>query len=607
MFENHFFGSRDFLEQLRGNVLDWNESRLRRRAMYAKQAAPASSAATMQAVHAPRAAPAGHTPGPTDGLVLVCYRHEQGQFVPVYAHAADIQAAASPTSAPPAGDCARGPEAAPPAAAEPASPPPEAAPAKVTTAVPPPDFSAESVKASSPPQQLARQAPMIDLPPPERPPLMRASEEKAEEIERLLAAHRTAMEAAEARHTTAVQGILAGHRSDMEAAETRHKTAVQEILEALEARQSAAVKSALTEHMQSISELIASRLKPAVEPARPDADALAFAQLRALLTEQAGVMKDEHDKTTSALRDIGEVIANLGAIVSGVSVAVAEQRTPTFPPPRRTQAQGEGAQHTPMPKAASPVVTTPTPPPSERIPAHGTTSILAVAQPPRLQPAATPSVTAPTTGPATASAVPAQPAPVEASAPATPALAQPTPAVQPTPEIAVPAPPVTAVQPASTVMPTQSTPAPTAAPVTTTPTQPEAQPTPAPTAAPVTTAPPQPAATPQASSPATPSPPPQVATPTRPLTVVRESEPIRGAPPPVHRTTSARTSPSSVTASLEHIFATGPQVTASASPTPRQRREAEEARERDHIRDLVDDVPDDELADVQDEDEASHV
>jgi hypothetical protein len=55
------------------------------------------------------------------------------------------------------------------------------------------------------------------------------------------------------------------------------------------------------------------------------------------------------------------------------------------------------------------------------------------------------------------------------------------------------------------------------------------------------------------------------------------------------------------------IFASGPQVTASASPTPRQRREAEEARKRDSIHDLVDDTPDEELKDVQDEGEASHV
>jgi hypothetical protein len=92
------------------------------------------------------------------------------------------------------------------------------------------------------------------------------------------------MEAAEARHKTAVQEILAGHRSDMEAAE---------------ARQSAAVQSALAEHMRSISELIASRCEPATEQMRPDADdAQAFAQLRELLAEQARVMKDEHDRTT---------------------------------------------------------------------------------------------------------------------------------------------------------------------------------------------------------------------------------------------------------------------------------------------------------------------
>ena len=549
MFEHHIFGSQEFLTHLRGNLLGWQESRARRRAMYAQQAAPASSAATMQAVNTPRPAPTGHTPGPTDGLVLVCYRHEQGQFVPVYAYAADIPVVATPASAPPAGDVARGPESAPPAASEPASPPPAASPANpAATVVPPPNFSAESVEASAPPRPSARQAPMIDLPPPTRPPLMRASEEKTEAIEQLLAAHRADMEAAEARHTTAVQGILAGHRSDMEAAEARHKTAVQEILaghrsdmEAAEARQSAAVQSALAEHRQSISELIASRREPATEQMRPDADAQAFAQLRELLAEQAGVMKDEHDRTTSAIRDIAEMIANLGAIVSGVAVAVAEQKTPTFPPlPRRAQAQGEGAQC--PPKAAPAAVATPAPAPAVRS-----------------QPATTPSVTASNTGPATATVVPSQPAAAASRDPAQNAgiSPEPAPAVQhPAPATAVPA---------------------------------------------------QPAAAHQAPAPATPSPSPQGAAPARPLTVVRDSEPIRGAPPPTVHRTPARTGATSLTASLMHLFASGPQVTASASPTPRQRREEEEARERGHIYDLVDDVPDDELEDVQDEGEAPHV
>ena len=582
MFEHHIFGSQEFLTHLRGNLLGWQESRARRRAMYAQQAAPASSAATMQTVTTPRPAPAGHTPGPTDGLVLVCYRHEQGQFVPVYAHVADIPVVEPPASAPPAGDSARGPEAAPPAASEPASPPPAASPANpAATVVPPPNFSAESVEASAPHRPSARQAPMIDLPPPTRPPLMRASEEKAEAIEQLLAAHRADMQAAEARHTTAVQGILAGHRSDMEAAEARHKTAVQEILaghrsdmEAAEARQSAAVQSALEEHRQSISELIASRREPVAEQVRPDADALAFAQLRELLAEQADVMKDEHDRTTSAIRDIAEMIANLGAIVSGVAVAVAEQKTPTFPPlPRRAQAQGEGAQR--PPKAAPPAVATPAPALAarERIPAHCATPMSAVVQPARSQPATTLSVTAPNTGPATATVVPSQPAAAVSRDPTQ---------KEPAPAAAVPSQPEAAVQSSA-----QATPVP-------------AQPAPAVQhPAPATTVPSQPAAAPQAPAPATPSPPTQGAAPARPLTVVRNSEPI-------HRT-PARTGATSLTASLMHLFASGPQVTASASPTPRQRREEEEARERGHIHDLVDDVPDDELEDVQDEGEASHV
>lgn len=578
MFAHHIFGSRDFLERLRGNVVDWNESRHKRRAMYAQQAAPATSAATMQAVNAPRAAPAGHNPAPTDGLVLVCYRHEQGQFVPVYAHAADIAGAVTPASAPPAGDGARASEAAPPStASEPASPPPAASPANPAAAsVPPPNFSAESVEASAPPRQPARQAPMIDLPPPARPPFLRASEEKTEAIEQLLAAHRADMEAAETRHTTAVQGILAGHRSDMEAAETRHKTAVQELLaghrsdmQAAEARQSAAVQSALAEHRQSISELIASRREPAAEPVKPDADALAFAQLRALLAEQASVMKDEHDRTAGAIRGITEMIDNLGATVSSLLLAVVEQKTPTFPPPRRVQAQSEGDQRTPMPRVA-PAVTTPAPAPAPR------ERMSAVAPPARSQPATTPSVTAQNAG----------------------ASPEPAPAVlHPAPSPAVP------TQPAAAV--------PDSAPAAAVPTQPAAT---AQDSAPSPVVPTQPAAAPQAPAPATASLPSQGAAPARSLTVVRDPEPIRGTPPPtVHRTpaaalssTPARTGPTTLMASLMHLYASGPQVTASASPTPRQRREAEEARERDHIRDLVDDVPDDELADVQDEGEAPH-
>jgi hypothetical protein len=154
------------------------------------------------------------------------------------------------------------------------------------------------------------------------------------------------MEAAEARHATAVQGILAGHRSDMEAAEARHKAAVQEMLaghrsdmEAAEARQTAAVQSALAEHMRSISDQIASRREPVAEQARPDADAQAFAQLRELLTEQAGVMKDEHARTTGAIRDITEMIASLGETVNRFVVAVAEQKTLRDPATNERDAQ----------------------------------------------------------------------------------------------------------------------------------------------------------------------------------------------------------------------------------------------------------------------------
>lgn len=580
MFEHHVFGSQEFLTHLRGELRGWAESRARRHAMYAQQAAPTSSAATMQAIAAPRSAPPAT--GPTGGYVLVCYRHEQGQDVPVYAPAADIPVAAAPANTPPSGDGVSSPEAAPHVASGPASPRPEVSPPeKPTATTAPPTFSAQSVETSSPPRPSPKQAPMLDLSRPTPPPLIRTSEEKAETIERLLAQHRADMEAAEARHTTAVQGILA-------AAEARHKAGVQELLaghcsdmEAAEARQTAAVQSALAEHRQSISDLIAPCLAPAAEQARPDADAHAFAQLRELLAEQAGVMKDEHGRTTGAIRDITEMIASLGETVNTFVVAVAEQKAPMFSaPPRRTQTQGDGAaQNTPRvltpmfprsgqstPATAPAASRAPAPAAREHTPVHSQPAVA-------LRDPATNTAT-PETTPVIHEATLATARPSQAA----PASRDPAPNVGATASV------------------TSSTPAPAVQ-----------------EAAPATAEPSQPVAASHGPAPAAPSPPPPDVAPARPLTVVRDPEPIRGAPPPtVRRTTPAaamastptRAGVSSLTASLMHIFASGPSVTASASPTPRQRREEAEARERDHIHDLVDDTPDEELEDVKDESEA---
>jgi len=119
-------------------------------------------------------------------------------------------------------------------------------------------------------------------------------------------------------------------------------------------------------------------------------------------------------------------------------------------------------------------------------------------------------------------------------------------------------------------------------------------------------------AAPNAESPATspvPLPAAHDAAPPRSLTVVRDAEPTRRAPTPAVRHTApllsapARACATPVSASLMSLFATPSPATASALMTPRQRKAAEEARERHHIHDVVSDIADEDLEDTRIESE----
>ena len=518
MFNHAFLGSPDFLERLQGTLCGFQEIRARRLA--AQHAAYAAPVATMHAAPGPRSAPMQSPPG--GGRVLLCYQHVQGRLVPVYASPDDLPGAATHGSAPtpepgpprpePASHGVTAPTSPPPAA--PSGGPPERTPpvsnAEARTPVEPPDFSAQAVQASVPPRtsptkpQSPERAPAsLNLAPPTPPPIVRPTEEKTDTIERILAQHRTDMEAAEARHAAAMQDLHTQHRTEMEAAETRH---------------TARLRGAFAECWHMVSELLAQHQEALGQQPRPGADdAQAFAELRELLAEQARVMQGEHDNNIRLTSDLLEMINNLGETVNYLAVAVAERKAaPCAPPPERLPVSDHDA----------PSTVRPSPAPAARGPEPTTA--------PRV---ATTTATAPDPGPA--------PAAADAGAEALP--------------------------PASAK-----------------------------------------SAPPNAEPPATsPVPPPAAhdAAPTRSLTVVQDSEPIqRVAPPAVRHTVlssaPARACATSVSASLMSLFASSPPATASASMTARQRKAAEEARERDHIYDVVGDVTDEELEDMQTESEA---
>lgn len=535
MFNHAFLGSPDFLERLQGTLCGFQEFRARRYA--AQHAAYASPVATMHAAPGPRSAPMQSPPG--GGGVLLCYQQVQGRLVPVYASPDDLPGATAHGGAPtpeapprpePASHGVAAPASPPPAA--PSGGPPERTPpvsaansearTPVVAPVEPPDFSAQAVQASVPPRTAptrpasSERAPAaLNLAPPTPPPIVRPTEEKTDTIERILAQHRTDMEAAEARHAAAVQELHAQHRAEMEAAEARHAAGLQ---------------GALADCRQMVSELLAQHREALGQQQRPGADdAQAFAELRELLAEQARVMRGEHDNNARLTSDLLEMINNLGETVNHLAVAVAERKAPPFaPPPSRSPVPNHDALRKPGPAMTIPMPSTVAPPAPA---AH-------VHEPTTAPRAATTTATVQDPGPAPAAAQAGAEAPPPASA-------------KPVP--------------------------------------------------------------PNAESPATspvPSPAAHDAAPTRSLTVVRDSEPIRRtatpavrhpAPSAVLSSAPARACATSLSASLMSIFASSPPATASASMTARQQKAAEEAREREHIYDVVDDVTDEELEDMQTE------
>ena len=583
MFQNPVFGSQEFFERFQRGLLGWHEHRVRRRAAYAPRDMPAPAPPV-----GPATAPAA-TAGPVSGAVLVGYQQVQGRNIPVYMNSADLamatmQAAAPTADASPPPHAPPSPAAAAPSSAPtaPASPPPAtpspAAPASPSPAPPsasavkPPGFSAEEVEASAPPRAPSvRQGATLDLPPPTLRSLARGPEERADELERILAQHRTEMETAETRHTTTVQGILTQHRTEMEAVKARHVATIEGTLaqhraemEAAEVRHATAAQAASVEQQRVLAELLAQHREAMREQTRPAADtARAFAELRELLADQARVMKDEHDRTAEANHALAEMITNLGEIVNGFGALMAERAAPSFPVPvRRPQVVGESAA--PQQPAAAP---------SSKLTASVLRPNLTTWKPSACAPVTTEPelVAAPAT---TAALAPEDPqtydtAPAEAAA-----LAPSTP--PPAAQVSAPASGASPPQPVATPAPSASPPA-------------------APPAS--GASPPQPAAAP---APSAPSPTAQVAAPARPLAVVHDAETTRGTPPPARRTvlstletaSHATASVASVSMSLLSLLATPPPVTASASMTPAQRRAAEEARQLAHIHDSIADDED---------------
>lgn len=337
MFGPDYFGSHDFLERLRGGICGWQDHRARRRAAQTHHAAPVSGPppATMHSGSAPAAGPP-----PAGSPVLVCFHAVRGRLVPVFGDPAEFAGATGQADetqqAPPVATAPPSPasQVAPPSPPRPA--PASAGPQEHTaqgarnapTTVEPPDFSVQAVQASAssrsaqparpPSSERPGPATVLNLSPPTPPSLVR-TDEQAVTVERVLAQHRTEMEASEARQVAALRDVLAEHRQSLADLLAQHREALREQAEA------------------------------------GTDDAQAFAQLRELLTEQARIMQDEHGRTADANADLAGMIAGLGETVNRLAVAVAERRAPSFgPPPRRTQGPGQETAPVTAPTPAVP-------------------------------------------------------------------------------------------------------------------------------------------------------------------------------------------------------------------------------------------------------------